>query len=95
MRMLRNAVLGFAVVILVFCVLATAAGQTEAWVPIVWCVIAAAGIMFERYRYKPLEPGAPGPGWEKTGERFVDDETGKTVTVYTQKETGERQYVRD
>ena len=53
------------------------------------------GIVFERYRYKPLEPGAPGPGWEKTGERFVDDESGQTVTVYSQRETGERQYVRD
>jgi len=93
--MLRNAVLGFAVVVLVFCVLASAAGETAAWVPIIWCVIVVAGIVFERYRYKPLEPGVPGAGWERTGERFVDDDTGRTVTVYLQKETGERQYVRD
>jgi len=93
--MLRKAVLGFAVVVLVFCILATAAGETEAWVPVIWAVIVVAGIVFERYRYKPLEVGLPGPGWERTGERFVDDDTGRTVTVYLQKETGERQYVRD
>ncbi len=93
--MLRNIVLGLAVVVLVFSVLATAAGETDAWVPIIWCVIVAGGIAFERYRYKPLQSRVPGTGWEKTGERFVDDETGQTVTVYMQSVTGERQYVRD
>jgi|HubBroStandDraft_6_1064221.scaffolds.fasta_scaffold65790_3 hypothetical protein len=93
--MLRNAVLGFALIVLLVCALAVAAGIVGAWVPIIWCAIVAACIAFERYRYKPLEVGSPGPGWEKTGERFIDDETGKVVTVYIEKTTGERRYVRE
>lgn len=49
----------------------------------------------ERVRYKSLEPARPGPGWERTAERFVDDESGKTVTVYVFRETGERLYVEE
>lgn len=57
--------------------------------------LLAIGIAYERVRYKPIEKGRPGPGWERTSERFVDDETGKTVTVYIRPETGERMYVED
>jgi hypothetical protein len=45
--------------------------------------------------YKPLVAKAPGPGWQRTDERFVDDETGATVTVFVEPGTGERAYVRD
>ena len=47
-----------------------------------------------------LEPiyGAPrdrpsGDHWRPTGERFVDPETGRLVTVWFNQATGERQYV--
>jgi hypothetical protein len=93
--MLRNVVLGFALIVLLVCALAVAGGIIGAWVPIIWCAIVAAAIAFERFRYKPLQLAAPGPGWEKTTERFIDDETGKPVTVYVEKETGERQYVQE
>jgi hypothetical protein len=93
--MLRSAVLGFAIVVLLVCVLSVAMGKIGAWVPIVWSLIVVAAIAFERFRYKPLAQQLPGPGWEKTAERFVDDETGKTVTVYINRQTGERQYVQD
>jgi len=53
------------------------------------------GIVYERFRYKPLETVRPGTGWERTTERFIDDETGKPVTVYIQPETGERKYVQE
>ena len=36
-----------------------------------------------------------GTGWVRTTERFVDDKTGKTVTVYVKPLTGERAYVAE
>jgi uncharacterized membrane protein HdeD (DUF308 family) len=60
-----------------------------------WGCVLIAAIVFERVRYKRLESKSPGPGWERTTERFVDDETGAMVTVYIQPETGERAYVKE
>ncbi len=50
--------------------------------------------LFERVSYKrPFDAQeARGPGWQRTTERFVDEETGAMVTVYVQPETGERAY---
>jgi len=52
-----------------------------------------AGILFERKRYKPAEPHRPGPDWIATDERFVDPDSGKTITVFYQPRTGERRYI--
>jgi uncharacterized membrane protein HdeD (DUF308 family) len=60
-----------------------------------WGVALIAAIVFERVRYKRLEGKSPGPGWQRTTERFVDEETGAMVTVYVQPETGERAYVKE
>lgn len=49
-----------------------------------WALILLVGLAIERWRYKPLVYSAPGPDWQATGERFVDPETGKLVTVYFQ-----------
>jgi hypothetical protein len=35
----------------------------------------------------------PGTGWVKTEERFIDPDTGKTVDVFYDPRSGERQYV--
>jgi hypothetical protein len=70
-------------------------GCPPAFVFVFWGAIIAGGILFERFRYKPLEVQRPGPGWERTTERFVDDETGSPVTVYIQPQTGERMYVKE
>jgi len=51
------------------------------------------GVIFERIRYKPQLPQRPGPGWEATGERFVDPATGRLVEVYCRRSDGERLYV--
>ena len=67
----------------------------RSFVFITWGVVLVAAIVFERFRYKPLETQRPGPGWERTTERFVDDETGNPVTVYIQPQTGERMYVKE
>lgn len=65
------------------------------FVVIGWAVVLIILILIERVRYKGLASKSPGPGWERTTERFVDEETGRTVTVYIQPETGERAYVKD
>jgi len=62
---------------------------------IFWGVVLIVSLVIERVRYKRLESKRPGPGWERTTERFVDEETGAMVTVYIKPETGERAYVRD
>jgi len=59
-----------------------------------WAVALIAGTIYERVIYKPLESRA-GAGWTATSERFIDDTTGKTVTVYVQDGTGERKYVAE
>jgi hypothetical protein len=50
-------------------------------------------VLIERWRYKPLGGERPGPDWVATGERFVDPETGKLVTVFYKPATGERCYI--
>jgi hypothetical protein len=60
-----------------------------------WGVLIVVGTLYERVRYKALERGRPGPGWHATGERFIDDTTGKPVTVYVEATTGERKYVEE
>jgi hypothetical protein len=62
---------------------------------VVWGAVFVGLIVFERFRYKRLETARPGPGWERTTERFVDEETGKLVTVFVRPETGERAYVEE
>ena len=56
-------------------------------------VLLLVGLVFERWRYKPLTDTRLGPDWIATHERFVDPETGKLVTVYYHPSTGERRYV--
>ena len=56
-------------------------------------VLLFVGLVFERWRYKPLSDARLGPDWIATEERFVDPETGKLVTVYYHPASGERRYV--
>ena len=62
---------------------------------IIWGVALVAGTVFERVIYKPNLAQRPGPSYERTTERFIDDQTGQAVTVYIEPATGERAYVRD
>jgi len=52
------------------------------------------GTLIER-SYKSPHPGPPRAGWVATGERFIDPETGKSVSVYSDPHTGEREYRAD
>lgn len=60
-----------------------------------WGALVVVGTIYERYRYKPLEIARPGSPWVPTEERFIDDESGKAVTVYIDPATGERKYVTE
>jgi hypothetical protein len=63
------------------------------WPTLIAATVLLAGILFERRRYgasqaKPLEGG-----WRETSERFVDDASGRPVTIWYNDVTGERRYV--
>jgi hypothetical protein len=51
-------------------------------------------VLFERYRYKSALNAPPGPDWEATAEKFIDPSTGQPLTVYVQRATGKRAYVK-
>lgn len=61
--------------------------------PTIVAGVILLALIFENRRYKRLLDASPGPGWQATGERFVDPDSGKTVTVYFNAATGERRYV--
>lgn len=51
------------------------------------------GLVFEQ-RYRQARPDPrPGPGWQRTGERFRDEETGCWMEVWFNPASGERRYV--
>ena len=91
--MLRSATLAIGAVELVCGVAALFAHTPPGWVLIFWGAVIVISIVYERFRYKPVEGAAPGPGWTRTPERFIDDETGEPVTVWTNA-TGDRKYIR-
>jgi hypothetical protein len=92
--MLRSTVLLIGVAAVVGGLLALFAGCPPGWVFAFWGALIVVSIVYERFRYKPIEYLSPGQGWTRTPERFIDDETGEAVTVWINA-TGERKYVRD
>jgi hypothetical protein len=56
-------------------------------------LLLVGAVLVERRHYKPLGGERPGADWVATGERFIDPETGKLVTVFYRPTTGERRYV--
>jgi len=64
-----------------------------AWAPAIVAGLIFLGCLLENYRYKRLHGDAPGEGWQETGEKFVDPESGETVRVYFNPASGERIYV--
>jgi hypothetical protein len=94
--MLRSFVIGFGLLALLCGLVALATGAfPPAAVFGFWGALLVLGTVCERVIYKPIDPARPGPGWQRTPERFIDDATGKSVTVYIEPRTGERQYVEE
>jgi hypothetical protein len=65
-----------------------------AWVFLFQGIVIVGAVLFERYRYKPIEASVPPGNWQRTSERFLD-EHGRPVTVWLDPDTGERKYVQD
>jgi hypothetical protein len=94
--MWRAAVLVLAVLCLAAGAIAALAGAApSAFGLVVLGLLVLIGTLYERVRYKHIETHAPGAGWVKTAERFIDDETGRPVTVYVHPASGARKYVHD
>jgi hypothetical protein len=91
--MLRNLVLGLAV--LVFCsgLLLLAVSPANAFPPLVFGTLLLLGTVFERWRYKQPRSAGTAKG-VATGERFVDTETGALMEVWYDAASGERSYVK-
>ena len=62
------------------------------WQALVTGAIILIGTLFERWRYRRIEPPPQGD-WRRTGERFIDPSTGDPVEVMFDARTGERRYV--
>ena len=92
--MLRNVVLGIAIVALLLGLLLLGTGQ---FIPACWLLLNGSvlllGTLFERWRYKQAKTSGNARG-AATGERFVDPETGALMEVWYDAATGERTYVK-
>jgi hypothetical protein len=55
---------------------------------LIWALFRRGG-----YKRRPLD-APPGPGWQRTEERFVDPASGETLEVWFDPRSGERTYVR-
>jgi hypothetical protein len=63
------------------------------WPTLVAAGVLAGGIAFERVRYGAVQRAPHEGGWQETSERFIDDASGKPVSVWFDPRTGERRYV--
>ena len=94
--MLRNMLIGLGAVGIMCGVAALASGTFSPDAVFgFWGCLLVIGIVFERVIYKATLAGRPGPGWQRTAERFVDEDSVRIVTVYIEPGSGERAYVAD
>jgi hypothetical protein len=94
--MLRGFLLGLGALAMLCGLIALATGAfPPAAVFACWGALLVIGILFERVVYKQPLAARPGAGWERTTERFIDDRTGRPLTVYVEPATGERAYVQE
>lgn len=63
-------------------------------VPAVLGALVLLGSLWERHIYRRPASTAPGPGWQRTRERFRDPTTGQAIDVWFNPATGQRSYVR-
>ncbi len=59
---------------------------------LVFGALLLTGTLFERHYHRNLS-APPGPGWERTGERFKDPASGEDLEVWYNPRNGERRYV--
>lgn len=91
--MLRNALIAVGVLLMLAGVADVLAGVgSSSLLPLVIGAILVAGVICEPWRYKKIV-SEPEASWQRTGERFVDPETGSLTEVYYDSATGRRHYV--
>jgi len=56
--------------------------------------LVTAGIALEPRYGRPRDTAPRSGSWQRTGERFVDDESGELVEVWYNSATGERRYTQ-
>ncbi len=92
--MLRVAVFGVGCLLLLGALIAALYGAVPlSFALLIFGVLCAGGVAFERWRYGATHSIRPGAGWESTGERFIDPESGRLVEVYYEPATGKRRYL--
>lgn len=90
--MLRTFVLVIAMLLFTAAVIG-AVIDPAVWPTLIAATVVLVGIMLERRRYGASQAKPIGGGWRETSERFVDDASGRPVTVWYNDATGERRYV--
>ena len=93
--MLRAVLIGLGVVAVLTGIGLMAAAHWTGISMLVAGALLLVGTLYERVHYKRPVLRAPGPGWQPTRERFIDEETGKAITIWIEPKTGERIYVAD
>ena len=91
--MLRNVVLGLALLVLGTGVVLLAVQPANAFPLLLFGTLLILGTVFERWRYKQPKSASAARG-SATGERFIDPESGALMEVWYDPATGERSYVR-
>lgn len=89
--MLRAIVL-IAACLALFGALALTTQDAGAWPMVAMAALFVAGTLFERFYYRGSAEPLDGE-WEATSERFLDEESGRPVTVWYNPKTGARRYV--
>ncbi|APZ44661.1 hypothetical protein BW247_10280 [Acidihalobacter ferrooxydans] len=72
---------------------ASGSGKALATQLFVLSAVVLVSLLIERWRYKRVSDLRPEPGWEDTGERFRDTQTGRLMAVYFDPATAQRHYV--
>lgn len=92
---LRKAILGIgaAVLALALIVFAVAGVVPGVFGLACWALFLVVALVIERWRYKAILDGPPGPDWRANGEQFVDPESGRRVAVFEHPASGRRAYV--
>lgn len=67
----------------------------SAWPMLVFPALLLAAIIFERVHYRGNATDSAPDDWRATDERFLDEASGRPVTVWFNATTGERRYVEE
>jgi len=92
--MLRNVILALGLAWLAVGLWVTLV-DAASWPMLIVPAIIVAGIVFERVNYRGNASTPLDANWRPTNERFLDEATGRPITVWFNAATGERRYVDD